>query len=175
MIISTLNKIWQLYYHFFLQIFYFCRLFYKIKCTWKLEFSKKYADFSADFSTKNLILNQICNFFFQLQFLQIDLQIRTHEDTLRKTSLMFTLKEPKTANISKAKESEEFLLSDHWHIIPTQRLLRNDAGHWWSQQANRNGLKYNQWEISPQWNNFFFLWNCSLKIINPNEKIFLRF
>ena len=40
-----------------------------------------------------------------------------YEDTyiilLWKTSLMFTLMEPKTANISKAKKSEEFLLSDH--------------------------------------------------------------
>ena len=39
-----------------------------------------------------------------------------YEDTyilLWKTSLMFTLMKPKTANISKAKKSEEFLLSDH--------------------------------------------------------------
>ena len=80
-----------------------------------------------------------------------------YEDTyiilLWKTSLMFTLMEPKTANISKAKKSEEFLLSDHWHIIPTQRLLRNDAGHWWSQQAK---------EMEK---------NAINEGMNPNEKI----
>ena len=98
-----------------------------------------------------------------------------YEDTyiilLWKTSLMFTLMEPKTANISKAKKSEEFLLSDHWHIIPTQRLLRNDAGHWWSQQAKEMGKNaINERDITSI-KQFFLNKLLSQEGMNPNEKI----
>ena len=84
---------------------------------------------------------------------------------------MFTLMEPKTANISKAKKSEEFLLSDHWHIIPTQRLLRNDAGHWWSQQAKKwKKIAINERDITSI-KQFFLNKLLSQEGMNPNEKI----